>query len=84
MIDNEKLEQTLLTNWSRFLDVRKLRAFAAEIAGQDEKSISKLTISRFELVEGGFILWLEYLIDRQFTTETLLSWDGKLSHLQTI
>ncbi len=56
MLNKEKLEKLLLTQWTEFLDYQKIRSFSESATKQ---KIQKLSISRFELTEKGFLLWIE-------------------------
>ncbi len=82
MLNKEKLEQLLLANWTDVLDKKQLFQFISNHSGiNDTYKIHKMTLSRFEIVEEGFILWLEYsllLTDKtlQITNEIHLSNTG--------
>ena len=64
ILDIEKLEHTMITNWANFLNVRKLMAFA-KIAivehhhFKETCTVQQLVISRFEFQSKGFTLWIE-------------------------
>jgi hypothetical protein len=80
MINSEKLEKLLLTNWTEILDVRELRNKAKIVAEEflqvSNLKIQKFTISRFEFTERGcFCIWLEYSTNtgKSLTTEALLT-----------
>lgn len=61
MFDTNKLEQLLIANWANFFNVSKLLKFAK--SGLPEKykqnRVKNLTISRFEIIDSGFLVWLE-------------------------
>jgi hypothetical protein len=92
MINYETLEIVLKSKWTSFLDVRKLIAYAQEQADihlvLPNHTVNNLSVTRFELTERGFILWLEYnLANNNYQckaiTETVLDFTGKLSHIST-
>jgi hypothetical protein len=95
LVNIEKLEQILISNWAEFLDLRKIIGFlqtlATEHLSEDRLQVLKVTISRFELSEGGFLLWFDYDVNLtnqkkkvNMTSEVRLLNNGTLLHLQTI
>ena len=83
VINSEKLEKILVAHWTEFMDVRELMSSASSvISNLEEKQckVNKLTISRFELVEDGFIVWLECKVgDDSYTVELELG-DSVIYH----
>lgn len=80
MLNKKKLEQLLLANWTEILDKQQLDNFIAKQISETYK-LHKITLSRFEIVEDGFILWLEYSLllsnkTLQITSEIHLSNTG--------
>lgn len=73
MIDKNKLEKILLANWTKFINYKNLLPFI-------EKSKS-IKLSRFELVDDGFIIWIEF---DSGTTELKIHNNGSTHHIQTI
>jgi len=95
LVNIEKLEQILISNWAEFLDLRKIIGFLQTLATEqlsvDELQVMKVTISRFELSESGFILWFDYDVNLtkqkkkvNMTSEVRLLNNGNLLHLRTI
>jgi len=95
LVNIEKLEQILISKWAEFLDLRKiiqfLQTLAAEHLREGELQVMKVTISRFELSENGFILWFDYEVNLtnqkkkvNMTSEVRLLNNGSLLHLRTI
>ena len=75
MINNEKLEEILVKNWTGFLDTKKMMlrvlldtsASSATFTIDDssdllEKTSVRISVSRFQLVPGGFIVWIEFVL----------------------
>jgi|SRR3972149_5888749 len=99
IINKERLEKLLLTNWVSFLDNKKLLAFVLSTVKNQKfnvvisnkippKSVS-VKLSKFELKEKGFVVWVEFTVPQQGdlvvgTSEIALNHDGTLSHIQTI
>jgi hypothetical protein len=74
ILDAQKLETLLLANWTEFLDTRQVLKLLGEHTG---KQIQNLTISRFELVDQGFLLWFETTANKErMTVEALLTVSG--------
>jgi len=95
MINIEKLEKILIAKWAEFIDARELITFVAKIAKEhfitENIRVQRVTLSRFELKEDGFLLWIESIInlaDRNeevnMTSEAYLLNNGSLRHMQTI
>ena len=59
-LDTEKLEKLLVANWTEVLDYRQLLFFANNQISIKDDFIKHLSVSRFEPVYDGFILWLEF------------------------
>jgi hypothetical protein len=61
-IDTEKLEKLLIANWTAFLQPREILKFVIEQAKtvNIDSPISNLSISRFELNDYGFLVWIEF------------------------
>lgn len=92
MINYETLEIVLKSKWTNFLDARELINYAQEQAKihlvLPNSKVNNLSVTRFELTERGFILWLEYNLTENNSqckaiTEALLHFNGKLSHIST-
>ena len=89
MLNLEKLEKLLLTHWTEFIDARSLMASASQAIALFEEmepcKIQKLTVSRFEFVEYGFLLWLECRIgEENFTVELFLGSTGSIQYQQCL
>jgi len=90
LLDIKTLEHTMITNWTHFLDMRKLMAFAKNAVVEHHYieatcTIQQLTISRFEFKSVGFILWIEVNIQNmdkkvKATIEAFLS-DSELVYI---
>ena len=62
-LEKKSLEKTLLANWTTILDAREIIRLVSEITSKNLKSqhqINKVTLSRFELVNDYFLIWIEY------------------------
>jgi hypothetical protein len=101
VIKEEQLEELLLVNWTKFLDTAQIMAFVLSNVRSSINSFTHLeqtqfakkavqvTLSRFQPVKNGFILWAEFNIpiNEQIaigTTELHLTNTGTLSHIQSI
>jgi len=84
-INFQELEKLLLKNWANFLDPRKCLDFVKEqVDANVPDKIQKLMLSRFELSENGFILWMEFASgSSNYTTEAILKFNGELVHIET-
>jgi hypothetical protein len=97
LIHKINLEETLVANWTKFVDYKKLFAFVTdhicdmEFPKLDKKIKVKgpqIKISRFELADSGFVVWVEFSIPRNDvvvgTIEFHVFSDGTVEHIQTI
>ena len=94
MFKPEKLEKILLVNWTEFLDKREILALAKRCAVEymgiePPCQVVTLTLSRFEIQDTGFLIWMEFTVTKSKnkifgTSELHLSNTGNLRHLQTI
>jgi hypothetical protein len=97
----DKLEELLLASWTQFLDSSKVLAFVQECVRIAENNFAvvedmqiprkgkQITLSRFQIVPQGFILWAEFSVptDEKIamgTVEFLMNNRGYLSHIQTL
>lgn len=83
IVDLQKLEKTLIANWTSFVDSRQLLKFAHNVLSYDGTAATQVRISRFELQHNGFVIWLEIVIaqpEKQIkaTIECLLLHTGEL------
>jgi len=70
MIQKRKLEEVLVAKWAHFVDVRRLMAFVmvsvrdAHLPHLIDDDVTpkgtQITVSRFELFQGGFLLWIDF------------------------
>jgi len=72
IVKKEKLEETLVANWSQFIDIKLLRDFTQNevqnnlnnllIIDNDKRSINsnKISLSRFYFTDKGYNLWIEF------------------------
>jgi hypothetical protein len=68
LLDVEKLETVLRNSWNQFINIRELRDILKTIIIEKldfpDYQVQKFSISRFELVEDGFITWIETTIQK--------------------
>lgn len=95
LINKEKLENLLIRNWAEFLDLKTMFALVSRHGTQLLQDIDlmvyKMQMSRFELVENGFIVWVDYKmeatdnrsVNHKLTSEFLLT-STQIIHRQTI
>jgi len=90
-IETEKLEKLLIANWTQFIDARQLFSFVEENIKTSMKEsmckVNSLTITRFELSNNGFIIWLDFKANSKSilgTIEALLSHSGEIYHIRTV
>jgi len=66
LLNVEKLETLLRSSWDQFLNIRELREIVKttiiEKIGYPNLQVKKFSISRFELVNNGFLIWIETTI----------------------
>lgn len=100
MLKKNKLEELLLTNWTKFIDMKLFSKIITEnvhaninqlafLNKQKQITGTKITISKFQLLSEGFVIWVEFQIPYQNnmtegTIEFLLLYSGHLKHIQTI
>jgi hypothetical protein len=102
VLKEDKLEELLVANWTKFLNSSKLMAFALQNARDRLQSFAiipstdvrnkgvQVTLSRFQIVPTGFILWVEFNVPIETdsvavgTTELHLSNTGDIKHIQTL
>jgi len=95
VVNIEKLERILIAKWAEFLDVRELMKLVEKHAkihlSVDTLEVQRVTISRFELSEDGFLVWVESVVNLpnqtekvNMTSECYLLTNGIFRHMQTI
>jgi hypothetical protein len=96
LLNTEKFEKTLLTSWAEFLDIRELREIIKNTAISKSGCnpnchVKKFSISRFEFIDTGFLIWIETTIQNlesqnNITMEFLMSKNGFifLNHIQNM
>ena len=101
VLKGDKLEELMIASWTQFLDSSKVLAFIRECVQYAENNFAvvdnmqihpkgmQITLSRFQIVPQGFILWAEFSMPTQNkiamgTVEFLLNNRGYLSHIQTL
>ncbi len=101
LLKKTDLEHLLRSNWSTFIDKTKLLAFLLQevrdadfpIASRTSAKLQKgykITLSRLELIEKGFLLWIDFDVpisaDKRCigTSETILTNTGTLHPRDTI
>ena len=91
-INLEKFETILLRHWTEFIDVRELLSVETQFVKTHlniDGHIKQLTISRFELTDHGFIIWIECSLKYlnkfvNITSEIFLHKNGDLEHIKSI
>lgn len=91
MLNTEKLEKLLIKNWTEFIDIRLMLDYSKQLAtdlGFTSPHVNRVTVTRFEFVENGFLVWLEYSIQTgnknvNACSELLLTHKG-FEHLKSI
>ena len=88
MIEKEMLETVLLAHWGNFLDTTRLFSLTSLWATKHlnkEVQVDNITLSRFEPIECGFLLWIDSKVgDLLITSEAHLSNTGEITHLKTV
>ncbi len=98
IINNEKLGALLASNWTTFLDHKRLMACVLMIVrdyefptATSDKVITNtnIKVSNLNITKKGFILWIEFNIPNNEsyvsgTTELLIDFNGEIDHIQTI
>lgn len=101
VLNIEKLEEILIINWPKFIDTHRLMAHVLkwvrdEVSGDtaidsephENRNLS-ITVSRFQLVDSGFLVWVDFTVPREEyfargTTEILLDAAGGINHIRTV
>lgn len=102
VLKDDKLEELLVANWTKFLDSQKVMAFVLQNVRDRIESFAcipsaefrnngvRVTLSRFQIVPNGFIVWVEFTVPTEDsavaigTTELHLTNVGDISHIQTL
>lgn len=92
-LDTEKLEKVLIIHWPEFIDPRQMIQFIKETAVQKLQyspacHVRKVSFSRFELKNNGFLIWTEVNISQgkdeiNTTMEFFLNNDGNFIFKET-
>ncbi len=76
MINKEKLEEILIRNWANFFDIKKMisrvlqdvdasfNTFDITKEKNTGSGVMQISLSRFHLIEDGFILWVEFAVPK--------------------
>ena len=93
ILNKEKLEKILLSNWAEFIHLHTLLDFVKKslikhLDIPEASQVLEIRISRFEPVSQGFLLWLEATISItsslepiKSTVETFLSLPGEIYYV---
>jgi hypothetical protein len=95
VVNIEKLEKILIAKWAEFLDVRAVMDLVEKQAkihfSVEALEVQRITVSRFELSEDGFLVWVESIVNLpdqtekvNMTSEFYLLTSGAFRHMQTI
>jgi hypothetical protein len=91
ILDLEKLETILVSRWTEFIDIKKLRQFVVVEHNPHDCSVIKLTLSRCYLTPQGFIIWIESTVRLanqpnpvNITIEALLKFSGQIIYITSI
>jgi hypothetical protein len=95
VVNIEKLERILIAKWAEFLDVREIMKLVEKQAkvhlSVETLEVQRVTVSRFELSEDGFLVWVESVVNLpdqtekvNMTSEFYLLTNGIFRHMQTI
>lgn len=89
MINKHQLEDVLIKNWANFLDIRKLRKLVESIIQKEfhfeNINLRKISLSRFEMQENGFLVWIETTTNsHHITSEIFLFNTGSVKHVESI
>lgn len=99
MLNKEKLEELLIGNWTKFVDVKKLMTFTLQCGNEitnrtkycgDLKRVSKITITKFTPTINGFNVWVDFTNPSSEgtliigTVELFISLNGEIYHIRTV
>lgn len=99
LIRKDKLEELLLSQWSSFIDFKKLLAYVLSTVRDIQFPTTKteeiknrgtqIKLSRFEPDGDRFTVWVEFTVAREpgvvvGTSELSLTLDGTADHVQTL
>lgn len=87
MLNIENFEKLLLKNWTHFIDYKKLISLIA-LNFSFPTQITQVKLSRFQLYEHGFIIWVEFIIQKDHcnivgTSEFSMNFLGEFTHQTT-
>lgn len=95
LIDYDAMEAVLIANWHRFVDSKRLMATVLahardanltivppEGGGKEIVAQTRLSVSRFQPVQGGFLVWADFAAPRPGgmgvgTAELFIGLDGE-------
>ena len=99
-VNIEKFEKTLIKNWTEFVEIREFLSYAHTLATNhlsipniENSKVTKLSVTRFELGNQGFIVWIDYILtqnntfvntDIAITSELILDFHGDFHHVKSI
>ena len=100
LLNKPALETLLRKSWTRFIDKTKLIAFVlkqardadfptAPVPVNNKQSGYKVTVSRFELMSAGFLIWVEFSVPVEDkicmgTSEAFITIQGEIQPGNTI
>jgi hypothetical protein len=91
LFDPKKLENFLIKKWIEFIDFKKVIKIASSTAeqqlGYSPPNIQNLKVTRFELVNFNYVIWIDYIVnDKQnlvnITLEIICDLEGEIKQMQ--
>jgi hypothetical protein len=93
IFDPIKLEKLLIKQWIEFIDLKKVMEIAHSTVerqlGFKPPNIQNLKVTRFEIYNLGFVIWIEYRINNNsnivnITIEIITDFLGNIKSLKSI
>ena len=90
IFDPNKLEKFLIKHWTEFVDLKETMKIASSTVEQQlgfkPPNIQNLKVTRFELVNSNFVIWLDYIVNHKqkpvnITLEIVSSLNGEIKKL---
>lgn len=91
LFDPIKLEKLLIKHWTEFIEPKEIinlaRSTAERQLGYSPPNIQNLKITRFELVNSNFVIWIDFIIKNQnsnvnTTIEILCDFKGVIKNIE--
>lgn len=92
IFDPDKLEKFLIKHWTEFIEFKEIIKIASSTVEQQlgfkPPNIQNLKVTRFEVVNSNFVIWLDYIVNYKetpvnITLEILIGLNGEIEKIET-